>query len=289
MRSEIENKMKSLAQDMLSSGKAKRVLAWRIGELPAYPEPGFFSDVDDLANLIYTRFCSTNLSKYLIEADSEPGVTLVFLRPCDTYSCNMLLKANQIKRENIYIAGIGCDGCAKVDEGEEIGNLDVCDTCTKTTHAVYDELIGADYHPRATTNKTDRFNGVTTIESMNSSEKYAFWKTQLAKCIRCNACRNICPICHCKDCVFDTTKFDSRRKVNISAFEEQQFHIVRAFHVAGRCTDCGRCQSVCPTAIPINLLNRKFIKDINEMYGEFQAGEDIEAPSPLTSFDLEND
>ncbi|MFR1039192.1 MAG: 4Fe-4S binding protein [Clostridium sp.] len=24
------------------------------------------------------------------------------------------------------------------------------------------------------------------------------------------------------------------------------FHIIRAFHVAGRCTDCGECSRVCP-------------------------------------------
>ncbi|URW87892.1 4Fe-4S dicluster domain-containing protein [Blautia wexlerae] len=28
------------------------------------------------------------------------------------------------------------------------------------------------------------------------------------------------------------------------------FHIIRAFHVAGRCTDCGECDRVCPQGIP---------------------------------------
>ena len=63
------------------------------------------------------------------------------------------------------------------------------------------------------------------------------------------------------------------------------FHIIRAFHVAGRCTDCGECSRVCPQNIPLHLLNRKFIKDINELYGEFQAGEDTETRAPLNIFD----
>ena len=45
-----------------------------------------------------------------------------------------------------------------------------------------------------------------------------------------------------------------------SRLVENMFHIIRAFHVAGRCTDCGECTRVCPQGIPLHLLNRKFIK-----------------------------
>ena len=62
------------------------------------------------------------------------------------------------------------------------------------------------------------------------------------------------------------------------------YHIIRAFHVAGRCTDCGECSRVCPQNIPLHLLNRKFIKDINELYGTYQAGSDLETKSPLTDY-----
>ena len=67
------------------------------------------------------------------------------------------------------------------------------------------------------------------------------------------------------------------------------FHIIRAFHVAGRCTDCGECSRVCPQNIPLHLLNRKFIKDIDTFYGEFQAGETADEPrTPLTNFTKED-
>ena len=62
------------------------------------------------------------------------------------------------------------------------------------------------------------------------------------------------------------------------------FHIIRAFHVAGRCTDCGECTRVCPQGIPLHLLNRKFIKDINTLYGEYQAGETADQRGPLTDY-----
>ena len=66
------------------------------------------------------------------------------------------------------------------------------------------------------------------------------------------------------------------------------FHIIRAFHVAGRCTDCGECSRVCPQNIPLHLFNRKFISDYDSLYGEFQAGADTETPGPLTAFTFED-
>jgi heterodisulfide reductase subunit C len=84
--------------------------------------------------------------------------------------------------------------------------------------------------------------------------------------------------------VFDNPSSGVSAKANDDKFEEQLFHIIRAFHVSGRCTDCGECSRVCPQNIPLHLLNRKFIKDINENYGEFWAGETAEGKTPLTSY-----
>ena len=73
-------------------------------------------------------------------------------------------------------------------------------------------------------------------------------------------------------------------KAPADSFEEQMFHIIRAYHVAGRCTDCGECSRVCPQNIPLHLLNRKFIKDINALYGEFQAGAEDKGKNPLIEY-----
>ena len=73
-------------------------------------------------------------------------------------------------------------------------------------------------------------------------------------------------------------------KAAADSFEESMYHIIRAFHVAGRCTDCGECSRVCPQHIPLHLLNRKFMKDINEFYGTYLAGEDTDSRAPLTNY-----
>ena len=44
----------------------------------------------------------------------------------------------------------------------------------------------------------------------------------------------------------------------------------------------------CPQGIPLHLFYRKFIKDIDKFYGEYQAGEDTDSKAPLTNFTFDD-
>lgn len=306
--------LRQRAKELLADGTVARVLGWRAGDLPYNPEPAFFQTEEELEQLVYDGFCGANLSKFMIEASKLEGRTLVCLKPCDTYSFNQLLKEHRVNREKAYIIGVGCRGKLDIEKirsqgikgieavsGTELDGPDEltvqtiygekkcsyagamlgrCHVCKGKEHKIYDELIGESQE----TQDADRFDEVKEIEAMKPEERFAFFQKELSKCIRCNACRNVCPACSCRKCVFDSTKFDSAQKANVDSFEEKMFHIIRAFHVAGRCTDCGECSRVCPQGIPLHLFNRKFIKDIDTFYGEFQAGADSEGPAPLTSY-----
>ncbi len=305
--------LKQRAIELLENGTVSRVLGWKIGENTYDPEPAFFDSVEAMKDFVYNNFCAANLSKYMIEASKLEGKTLVYLKPCDSYSFNQLLAEHRVDREKAYIIGVGCKGKLSIEQIKKngvkgilsatdtdpiqietlygntelpytAGMLSRCFSCKGKDHVVYDELIGES----ADTNAIDRFDEVRRIEAMSPEEKFAFFQNELSKCIRCNACRNVCPACSCRKCVFDSTKFDSAQKANVDSFEEKMFHIIRAFHVAGRCTDCGECSRVCPQGIPLHLFNRKFIKDINALYGEYQAGTDVDARGPLTSFTTED-
>jgi len=302
------------AKELLTSGSVARVLGWKTGDLPYNPEPAYFDSAEALEEFVYNGFCGANLSKYMIEASKLEGKTLIFLKPCDTYSFNQLLKEHRIDRDKAWIVGVGCHGkldaeqirCQGIKGIEAVTEagaqlqiqtfygdrtidyssalLERCHVCKGKEHQIYDELIGESEE----TNDEERFSQVAGIEQLNPEEKFAFFQKELSKCIRCNACRNVCPACSCRKCVFDSNKFDSAQKANVDSFEEKMFHIIRAFHVAGRCTDCGECSRVCPQGIPLHLFNRKFIKDIDELYGEFKAGEDAEAKGPLTDFTFDD-
>lgn len=313
-RSDIVKRLKEL----LESGNVDRVLGWEKGEFRYDVTPHVFTSAQELeADFVWGDFCGANFSKYLIKetAKSDKKVA-VLLKPCDTYSFNQLLTEHRFDRDKVYAVGVECGGTVDifkiksitgegiVDIKENGEDLDVytlygekpvrikktdvlserCLCCKSKKHAAYDELLGEDGEVL----DCNRFDEVAKIEAMTEEERYAFWQGELSRCIRCNACRDVCPACTCEKCVFDNPHSGMENKSPANEFEEKLFHIIRAFHVAGRCTDCGECSRVCPQRIPLHLLNRKFIKDINTFYGEYQAGETVGQRAPLVDFDKED-
>ena len=306
------------ASELLSNGTVSCVLGWGAGEFGYDVTPTVFKTVEDLkSGFVYNDFCGANFSKYLVAKTQKlEGKILVFLKPCDTYSFNQLLTEHRFDREKVYAVGIPCEGMAdiakvKAISGEGISKIDFegdkiivttlyadepvainagdvlaerCINCKSKKCVAFDELMGEN----GDVVESARFDEVARLEAMTPDERFAFWQSELSKCIRCNACRDACPACTCEKCVFDNPSSGVENKSPTTSFEEKMFHIIRAFHVAGRCTDCGECSRVCPQNIPLHLLNRKFIKDINELYGDFQAGEDTESRAPLTNFRMDD-
>lgn len=266
------------AKELLSNGTVNRVIGWEKGLFEDDQTPRIFTSVEELdKNFVYDEYSVATVSKYLIKETKKEGKILAFLKANDTYSFNQLVKEHRVNRENVYIVAVPSN--SEAQKGK--------------IHVVYDEIMDSDgkitskkeesQEDKEAFNK-ERFEMVAKLEAMTADERFAFWQNELSKCIRCNACRNVCPACTCEQCVFDNPKSGIAQKAAADSFEEKMFHIIRAFHVAGRCTDCGECSRVCPQHIPLYLLNRKYIKDVDEIYGEFQAGEDTETRAPLNTY-----
>lgn len=300
----MQEKLIEKAKSLLADGKVQKVLGWKKGLFDEDITPAVFTSAEELdKDFVFNKYCKANLSKYLVKITREievkksttrmnntmakqrdpnakdapipSEVVLVFLKPSDTYSFTQLLKENRITREDVYAVGVPCQDT--LDGGE------LCESCTGKKHVSCDELLGVDENEEASPN-TKRMEEVSKLEAMTSKQRFEFWRNELSRCIRCNACRNVCPACTCEKCVFDNNALYTTQKVAETNFEENLFHIIRAWHVAGRCTDCGECSRVCPQNIPLYLLNRKFIKDINEIYGEYQAGADMESKPAMITF-----
>ncbi len=295
------------AKELLADGTVQKVVGWQKGLFDEDVTPAVFASAEELdKGFVFNKYCAANLSKYLVKITREIEIkksttrmnntmakqrdpnaqeapipqkrVLVFLKPNDTYSFTELLKENRITRDDVYAIGVPCQDT--LDGGS------VCANCANKKPVSCDELIGVDAEVPAV--ESARMDQVAKLEAMTADERYEFWQNEFSRCIRCNACRNVCPACTCEKCVFDNNALYTSQKVAETSFEESLFHIIRAWHVAGRCTDCGECSRVCPQGIPLHLLNRKFIKDINEIYGDYQAGSDLETRPPMLTFKEED-
>lgn len=118
----MQSEMMKRASELLADGTVVRVLGWKNGEFVYDPTPAVFDSAEALEkDFVYHDFCGSNLSKYLIKLSKLEGKTLVFLKPCDSYSFNQLLTEHRIKRENVYIIGVPCDGKLDPDKVREAG------------------------------------------------------------------------------------------------------------------------------------------------------------------------
>ncbi len=304
---ELTSDLIKIAKEKLASGAVQQVIGWRRGLFDEDVTPSTFKDAADLEkNFVFNKYCKANLSKYLVkitraietaktttrtnnamakqrdpnaaEAPIPNEKVLAFLKPGDTHSFCQLLKENRITRDDVYIVAVPCS--CEMDESVKEG--EGCDHCRNKKHVVYDEVVGKAREEAI--GDPSRFEGVEKIAAMSADERHEFWQNEFSRCIRCNACRDVCPACTCEKCVFDNNALYTSQKVAQVPFEESLYHIVRAWHVAGRCTDCGECSRVCPEHIPLHLLNRKFVKDIDEIYGPYVAGSDMETKPPMLTW-----
>jgi len=114
------------------------------------------------------------------------------------------------------------------------------------------------------------------LDRLEPWERFSRWMYEFQKCIKCYGCRNICPVCFCAECSLENA--DLVGTGNLPP-EVPLFHLVRAVHMAGRCTDCGLCEEACPAEIPLRVLYRKVNEIVKDVFG-YETGMSL-SPSPL--------
>jgi formate dehydrogenase subunit beta len=271
-----------IAKELLQNEKAAVLVGYCEGTIPGKTQTHFARTPEQAEKFIFNKNCVNNLAIYLTKQYKLPKPIGVFLKPCDIKTVIGLIQEKQIKREDVFIIGLTCEG---VYSGkEELPGK--CKTCTSHNPKDCDIIIGEPIAEPAP-DPANKFAGLNTIESMPIDRRWDFWMKEFDKCLRCYACRQACPLCYCEQCIVDKTQ---PRWIESSAHPVGNlgWHLIRAFHLAGRCIGCGECERACHQNIPLGLLNMKMTKEIFEEFG-YMAGVDAEAKPPLTDYKMEDD
>jgi formate dehydrogenase (coenzyme F420) beta subunit len=278
------NDIINIAKELLESKKTDIIIGYEGS--PNRTRPVFITNTADAGKLVFNNYSLNNLSVYLTKKEiRNKGKIGIIAKGCDIKSIIMLIKENQIKREDVYIIGMNCNGVAD-DFGKEFpkGIAAKCVNCRLHTPEIYDVLVG-ELKPVSDL-KDEHIEELKKISALNPEERFDFWENEFNKCIRCYACRQACPLCYCTECIADKSM---PQWIENSSHGRGNFawNLIRAFHLSGRCIGCNECERACPVNIPLSLLNRKMAMTAKEEF-DYMAGIDINLPTLVGNYNNED-
>ncbi len=299
-------KIREIAASLLENQTVDKVIGFAGGTIPMATSPIAVSTKQDIDKLVFNSCCGLNLANYI---RNQKGKIAVVAKGCDARNIVTHVVENQVARESVHIIGVPCSGMIDtkkvaalfeddvtqfVEDGdtlivksltkeESLQKADYlrhnCALCMHKNPVIYDDLAADEVVEQSLDTP---YPDVEKIENLSADDKWAHFQELTQNCIRCYACKNACPLCYCPTCFVDETgpqwvgKGQDETDVNT-------FHFLRAFHCAGRCTDCGACVEACPMDINVRDFTRKLNKDSFELFG-WEAGLDITKRPPLDAY-----
>lgn len=286
------------------------ILGYGPGYDPLHVSALFAASAQEVDRLLINPLCLQNLVTYL------PGLrgkkVGIIVKGCDSRSLVQLLQEGLISREEVTIFGIGCPGMIDVRKlagqvpigrvrdvswkgSEVVIQVDEqelrfqqeellcakCERCRYPVPVIHDELIAADEAREAVAE--DKYQDLQHLEGLSLQERWDYWQGELARCIRCYACRNACPMCVCRDHCLAESRDPHWLSQENRPQENLFFQLIHAQHLAGRCTECGECERACPMQIPVLALKRAINREIKDLFA-YEAGLDPRAVPPLMTY-----
>jgi ferredoxin len=256
--------LRETCRRLLEEGSVQVVIGYGERKPGGPAHPVFVTRPEDVEHLTWNDRCFANLTVYLKRKELRAlGNTAIVVKGCDERALVVLEKESQIERGSLYVIGMACGGVGAPK----------CGKCKVHMPRFADETIG-EAQARAGQGAGCGPGGppYDALMAKTPAERWAFWKSEFSRCVKCYACRQVCPLCYCERCIADKNRPTC---IDTSASLRGNFawHITRAFHLAARCIGCGECTRACPAGIPLGLVNRSLAETAAGEFG-YQPGMD---------------
>lgn len=253
------DKLREKVRKLLKEGKAAGYIGYILKD--SHPLPHFFTkerleEVDQA--IVAPGDARYPLDKLLQQVAARyPEETFAIqVRGCDERGLNELYKWGQLDPEKVVLVGVACP--------QE--QADYCE-CPGPWASVID--YGEKCQPVAQSKRMER------VDALAEEDAFQEWLGHFKKCIKCYGCRDVCPMCFCKECSLEHPDLMSTGLLPPDTI----FQLVRAIHMAGRCIDCGLCEENCPADIPLRVLYKKGNALVQELFG-YETGSPEAGASP---------
>lgn len=267
--------LRTTCRRLLTEGTVDVVIGYSqiAPDTPAYPI--FVTRADDVDLLVWNERCLSNLATYLTRKEIRAmGKAAIVVKGCDERALVVLEQESQIDREQMHVIGMACEGMGQPK----------CESCDVHMPRFADTVIGQ--VAEAPAGVDGRWAALEAFMQKTPAERMAYWMDEFSRCVKCYACRQVCPLCYCERCIVDKNRPTC---IDTSATLKGNFawHIARAFHQAGRCIGCDECTRVCPAGIDLRLLNLSLARAAEDMFG-YRAGTDRKGTPVVGSYSLQD-
>lgn len=252
-------KLRDKVRKLLAEDKVAGYLGYILKD--SHPLPHFFTKerLEEVDRAIVApddaRYPLDKLLQAL--ADRYPEASFAIqVRGCDERGLNELYKWGQLDPDKVVLVGVACS--------QEQANYCECPGPWATVVDYGEKCQPVTRSPR-----------VERVDALATEAAFQEWLTAFNRCIKCYGCRDICPMCFCKECSLEHAELMSTGAVPPDAI----FQLVRAIHMAGRCIDCGLCEENCPADIPLRVLYKKANALVKDLFG-YEVGAPESGPSP---------